>query len=128
MSRRKTAIGEHALPLGVTGVFMWLVGALIVRSAPTMFQNRWWLALAFLLMPLIVWTLLALLGTILNLERPKRLGAASLLAAVALTCHGIALVWWPTLYGTDDLIVRHGAAWFTYTFAVVVGLAWYGAE
>jgi hypothetical protein len=128
MARRKTALGEHALPLGVTGVALWLIGALVVRSLPGAFESRWWLLLLFLLMPLAVWTLLAVVGTILNLERPKRLGAAALLATVALTCHGVALVWWPTLYGSDELIVRHGAAWLTYGFAVIVGLAWYGAE
>ena len=52
----------------------------------------------------------------------------ALLAGVALVCHTLAIVWWPSLYGADETIVRHGTAWLVWTFAAMVGAAWYFAE
>jgi uncharacterized membrane protein YhdT len=127
-TRSKLRLGEHALPLALTAVAVWLVAALIVHSFPGLFESKLRLGLALLAMLPIAETILVLVGVVLGLERPKRLPAASLLAIVALACHTVALVWWPSLYGNDETIVRHGGAWVTWTFTSLVVMAWFEAE
>lgn len=128
MSSKKTKLGEHALPVTLTALLLWLVGALCIRSFPAMFDSRGQLMLAMLAsIPIAVIVLIAL-DWIMGLERTKGLPAASLLAVVGLACHTIAIVWWPSLYGADETIIRHGTAWLVWTFAAMVGAAWYFAE
>lgn len=129
MARSKKAkLGEHALPITVTALLLWLVGALCVRSFPGLFEARSHVMLAMLVsVPLAVVIMLAM-DWILGLERNKALPAATLLAVIALACHVLALIWWPSLYGADESIVRHGSAWLVWTFAAIIGAAWVSAE
>jgi hypothetical protein len=126
--RSKVRLGEHGLPLAIVGVALWLVAALVVRSFPGMFEGRWRLALMMLAMIPLAEVVLLLVGIVLGFERPKRLPAAALVAMVGLAMHALALVWWPSLYGTDEMIVRHGAAWIALAFAALVGMAWHARE
>lgn len=128
MARKKTKLGEHALPLIVTALTLWLVAALCVRSFPSLFETRARLMLAMLAMLPIAELVLTIAGWIMGMERPKRLPAAALLAVVALACHALAVVWWPSLYGSDETVMRHGSAWLVWTFAAIVGAAWISAE
>ena len=128
MARKKTKLGEHALPVTVTAVLLWLVGALCIHSFPALFEARGRVMLMMLAAVPLAIVILLVTDWILGLERNKALPAAALLAIIALACHVLALIWWPSLYGADEAIVRHGAAWLVWTFAAVVGAAWISAE
>lgn len=128
MARKKAKLGEHALPIAVTALLLWLVGALCIRSFPALFEARGRAMLAMLASIPLAAVILLVTDWILGLERNKALPAAALLAIIALACHVLALVWWPSLYGADEAVVRHGAAWLVWTFAAIVGSAWLSAE
>ncbi len=126
--RNKLRLGEHAFPLAIAALALWLVAALAVRALPGLFESRVRVALLMLATVPFAELLLMTVGAILGFERPKRLPAAAWLALIGLAAHTLALVWWPTLFGTDEAIVRHGAAWIVWAFASVVGMAWIAAE
>jgi hypothetical protein len=121
-------LGEHTLPLAITALTLALLMALIIRSLPALFESRGrLLALLAAMLPLAE-ALLFVLGIVLGLERAKRLPAAAFVGAIVLAVHALALLWWPSLYGVDETIVRHGAAWCMWSVACLVAAAWYAAE
>lgn len=128
MASKKAKLGEHALPVTVTALLLWLVGALCIRSFPAIFEYRGRLMLAMLASLPIAFVIMTATDWIMGLERTKALPAAALLSVMALACHVLAIVWWPSLYGSDEAIVRHGSAWLVWTFAAIVGIAWVSAE
>jgi hypothetical protein len=125
---RKGRLGEHALPLGLAAVLLWLVGALMVRVLPGVFESRWRTLVACLALVPLAELMLLLLGAVFGLEPAKRLPAAAWLGIVMLACHVMALVLWPQLYGTDDATVRHGTAWLMWAAATPIASAWFRHE
>lgn len=121
-------IGEHALPLACAGLALWLIGALVIRLQPALFESRW-LALAALVaaIPMAEVTLLTI-GALLDIERRKRLPAAAFLGAVIIACHALALVAWPSLYGEPSLSSLRGAGWLAWAAVCPTLSAWFWAE
>ncbi len=125
---RAGRLGEHALPLVLAGIGLWVIGALLVRVLPGLFESRWRTLLALLVTIPAAELLLMLLGAMLGIERDKRLPAAACLAIVVIGCHALALVLWPGLYGGEPIVVHHGGAWLAWAGISPVLCAWFRAE
>jgi hypothetical protein len=125
---RTGRLGEHALPLMLSGIGLWVIGALIVRILPGLFESQWRTLLALVVAIPTAELLLMLLGAMLGIERAKRLPAAACLAVVVIGCHALALVLWPGLYGAEPMVVHHGGAWLAWAGIAPVLCAWLAAE
>lgn len=125
---RTGRLGEHALPLALAGVGLWVIGSLVVRALPGLFESRWQTLVALLASVLAAEALLILLGTMLGIERAKRLPAAAWLGVIVIGCHALALVVWPDVYGTDALAVLRGAGWLAWTGIAPTLCAWIAFE
>jgi hypothetical protein len=125
---RTGRLGEHALPLALAGIGLWVIATLIVRVLPGLFESRGRTLLALVAAIPMAELLLMLLGAMLGIERGKRLPAAACLAIVVIGCHALALVLWPSLYGAEPVVVHHGGAWLAWAGIAPVLCAWLAAE
>jgi hypothetical protein len=125
---RTGRLGEHALPLALAGIGLWVIAALIVRVLPGVFESRWRTLLALFAAVPLAEVLLMVLGAVLGIDRPKRLPAAAFLAIIVIGCHVLTLVLWPSLYGADALVVHHGGAWLAWAGMAPVLCAWLASE
>lgn len=125
---RSGRLGEHGLPLVLAAILLWVIGALVVRVMPGVFDRRWTTLLAMLAAIPAAELLLFVLGALLGIERGKRLPAASVLGVVVIGCHALALVLWPGMYGAEAVVVHHGGAWLAWAGIAPVLCAWFAAE
>ena len=125
---KKQRLGEHALPIALAGVGLWLAAALLVRALPGVFEGRVQTLIAMLLLFPAAEIGLRVLSAILGIERTKGLPAGALLGMIVVLCHGLALVLWPSLYGAGIETAGHGAAFVAWAGAAPVLCAWYAAE
>lgn len=125
---RKGQLGEHALPLGLAAILLWLIAALAIRALPGAFESKWWTLVACLAMIPIAELTLLILGVAFGLERNKRLPAAAWLGLVVIACHSLTLLFWPSLYGSAETTVRHGASWLAWAAICPVANARFWAE
>ena len=125
---RTGRLGEHTLPLALAGLGLWVIGALVVRILPGVFESRWQTIVALLLAIPAAEALLILLGTMLGIERAKRLPAAAWLGIVVMGCHALAMVVWPDAYGAEALAALRGAAWLAWTGVAPILCAWIAFE
>ncbi|AOT00571.1 hypothetical protein ESP131_10000 [Exiguobacterium sp. U13-1] len=103
---------EQAIVLVVLGVAFWFVGALSVRfgSGIGMFENAG-NVIAFLIGLAVSWISVIIIKKVARLSAEQMVPDVSLGLLVATFLDGIVLTWGTSLYGTDPLLVGHGAAW-----------------
>jgi hypothetical protein len=115
---------QHII-LAFYGAFLWFVAAMLVRYVGPMgaFEgNALWITYILV----IPGTIPALLigKRIAGLSKPQMLGGVAIVTATAALLDGIALAWFPTLYGTDPWTVLTGAALILWGVGVGLVLAW----
>lgn len=125
---RNGRLGEHTLPLALAGIGLWVIGALIVRVLPGVFESRWQTLAALLLAIPAAEVLLIGLGALLGIERAKRLPAAAWIGIVVVACHALAMVVWPDSYGPDALAALRGSAWLGWMAVAPTLCAWIAFE
>jgi len=120
-----TAAGARLNSVKVTvlaayGIALWYIAALMVRygTAAGLYgrdANLFaYIATALAFGPLI-WAAR-------RTARGLLLPAITIVSLAALLCDGLAITWWPTLYGPDAASSLPGIAWLS--FAVACGLLW----
>jgi hypothetical protein len=127
-TQRKFQIGEHGLPLALTAIGAWLLAMLAIRLLPSLFENRPRVLLLCLVAIGASEVGLRLGGALLGVEASKRLPLAAWFAAVLLLCHALAQLFWPSLYGSDEMIMRHGNAWIMFAAICPILNARYWSE
>jgi 4-amino-4-deoxy-L-arabinose transferase-like glycosyltransferase len=128
MARRLRRIGEHGLPLAAVACLAWLVAALAVRALPGLFESRGWAIGMCLAAVLVSDPLVRLAGAVLGIPRPERAAPAGWFAACVLACHALALLFWPSIYGSDEAVARNGQAWLVVAAIAPVFVARFWAE
>lgn len=112
--RRGQAIGLAGL-----GILLWFTGALFIRyGIPVgLFGGLAGIVLFALSVPLA--PILISMGKRLGaLRQDQLLPGIALMSAVAMLCGGIALTWFPVLYGDNPASRYLGAAWLLYDVGV----------
>ena len=127
-TKRTSRLGEHVLPLALAGIGLWVIGALIIRVLPGVFESRWQTFAALFAVVPAAELLLIGLGTLLGIERTKRLPAAAWLGVVVMACHATAMVVWPDSYGPEALAALRGSAWLTWAAVAPTLCAWIAFE
>jgi hypothetical protein len=127
-TRRTLQIGEHGLPLALTAIVAWMFAALTIRMLPSLFESRLKVVLLCAAMIVASELLLRLGGAVLGIDASKRVPPAAWFAAMLLLCHALAQLFWPSLYGHDETIVRHGSAWLMIAAICPILNARYAAE
>jgi hypothetical protein len=128
MARRLRRIGEHGLPLAAVACLAWAVAALAVRGLPGLFDGRG-RTLAMCLAALLASDpLVRLAGAVLGIPSAERAAPAGWFAACALSCHVLAMLFWPGIYGGDESIARNGQAWLVFAAVAPVFVARFWAE
>lgn len=122
------AKGDHfgcrqAFVVIALGLLFWFAGVLVIRfGAPAgLFSSTaapWLFLLSLPGAALTVWVVQRVAG----LSRAQLLPALGLGTAVAMHCDGIALTWFPALYGGEDL--HRAGAWLLWAAAGGITLAW----
>jgi len=104
-SRRQTGL------LIILGAILWLVAALILKAlAPSgIYEGSAQIILYALIVPGTVPFLLASLK-VASIERPSSFAAVALMTMSAMLLDGIALAWFPFLYGGDVAYVAGAGA------------------
>jgi hypothetical protein len=125
---RRGQLGEHVLPLTLAGALVWLVTALLVRIYPDPFAGGWLTFGMFVVsLPLAELIMLAI-GGLLGLQRPQRLAAVVVLAAVVLLLTSVSMATIPWLYGAETTAARTAAAWIIWSAALLLLSAWYASR
>jgi Family of unknown function (DUF5367) len=113
---RRTGAGlttAQLIGLLVMGDVLWFVAAMFIRFAGQgLFTagNPWLIALFVGSLP-VAWALVAIPCRMLRVARPHYVKAATLMAAPALLLDGVAITWFPTLYGVGVPGLELAAAW-----------------
>jgi len=109
----------QAVSLAGVGILLWFTGALFIRyGIPVgLFGGRAGIVLFALSVPLA--PILILMGKRLGALRQDQLvPGVAFMSAVAMLCGGIALTWFPVLYGDNPADHYLGAAWLLYDVGV----------
>jgi hypothetical protein len=128
LARRRFQIGEHALPLGMAAMGAWLVSVLFARLASGLFEARWSVLLVCAATLLVTELLVRIAGTVLGIEESKRVAPAAWFAAILAICNALTLILWPSLYASNEVVVRHVSAWMTFAAISPILNAWFWAE
>lgn len=109
------------------GVVFWVSGVLFIRFAglPLFDRSNSWLWLLFVAAIPLSWFFVKILIVVGQLSGADRLRAVALSSFAAALLDGIAITWFPALYGLEQAGLLLAAAWLIYVFGVGVGIGYW---
>jgi hypothetical protein len=111
------------------GLAFWFLAALFIRffgAGIFVAGNPWLLALFLAAIPM-AWGLVRLSGGLGRIRGPALFPAATLLSVVGLLLDGVAIAWFPALYGLPTAALVLAAAWLLWGVGVLIGMAYWMA-
>lgn len=110
-------------PLLVLSVVLWAGAATYIHYLPAALTNPVNGAVGFVTTFPIAWLSVLLTRYVGKLSPSELLPGVGLVGAIAMMIDGIALKWFPWVYGSDPVAVRLGAAWLLWGYGVSLGIA-----
>jgi hypothetical protein len=107
----------------VLGVLFWFAAAMIIRYQGSLLTEGETRALMFVLAFPLAWTFMYVLKALAGLRTGQVVAAVSLCTAAAAFCDGIALGWFPELYGN---YAKEGGALILWGAAAGLAISFYG--
>ncbi len=117
LSGRQTGI------LALVSVFMWILATLYVRLFPGLLLDPVRGGFSFLTTILVAWLSIRLIRRSARLAPGRLLAGVSVVGTIAMMTDGLVLHWAPGFYGTDDTVIRLGAAWLLWGYGLSLGIA-----
>jgi Family of unknown function (DUF5367) len=107
------------------GALAWLIGVLFIRFAGTMFfvEGSLWLVGLYLLTIPVVWLMIESVARIGKLSRLKTSIAIVILNFTATLLDGVAISWFPSIYGLPASAHLLAAAWLLWFVGVSLYLS-----
>jgi hypothetical protein len=109
------------------GIVFWVLGVLFIRFAGSPLfdhSNPWLLPLFGVTIPL-YWVFVKLLAIVGQVSGADLLRAFSLSSVAAAVLDGIALTWFPGLYGLEQAGLLLASAFLIYVFGAGLGIAYW---
>ena len=108
------------------GIAFWVAGVLLIRfvGAPLFDRSNPWLLPLFGASIPVYWVIVKMLAVVGQVSGADLLRAFSLSSVAAAVLDGIALTWFPGLYGLEQAGLLLAAAWLIYAFGVGLGIAY----
>lgn len=115
-----------ALFIGL-GIVFWVSGVLFIHFAgsPLFDYSNPWLLLLFVAAIPLSWVFAKILAVLGQVSGADLLRAFSLSSFAAAVLDGIALTWFPGLYGLEQARLFLAAAWLIYVFGVGFGIGYW---
>ena len=104
-------------------VLLWTLATAYIRLWPAAFTDPGLGRLGFATTLPIGWLSIWLVRRVGGLDMSQLLAGVSLLGAAAMMVDGIALRFWPGVYGNDAALLRLGAAWLLWGYGVSLAIA-----
>lgn len=117
---------NSALFIGL-GIVFWVLGVLFIRFAgSSLFDHShpWLLPLFGVTIPL-YWVVVKMLAIVGKVSGADLLRAFSLSSVAAAVLDGIALTWFPSLYGLEQAELLLASAFLIYVFGAGLGIAYW---
>lgn len=119
---------SQILVLFALSVALWVVATLYIKVYPAVFTESPLGSISFLTTLPMGWLSVLLVRFVGRLSPPQLLSGVGLVGAGAMMIDGLILHWAPELYGTNDTVIRFGAAWLLWGYGVSIGIALLMAE
>jgi hypothetical protein len=114
---------SHIVRLVGIALALWALATAYIHLWPQAFLDHTMAALGFLttlpMALLSVWLTRKLAG----LQMSQLLAGVALVGAIAMMIDGLALRFGPWIYGSNDTLLRAGAAWLLWGYGVSLGFA-----
>ena len=104
-------------------VALWLMATLYIRLLPSALINPVQGSLGFVTTVPAAWLSVWLISSVGKLAVDQLLLGVALVGAAAMMVDGVALRWFPDVYGFDPLALRLGAAWLLWGYGVSLAIA-----
>lgn len=124
---KKPTIGSLRLTgLVILGGVCWAAAVGVIQFGGIMgaFDGTWATAILFLVTALAAHAVLWACMRVVEMHDEEALTVGSVISAVALLLHGVALTWFPQAYGPDPEVVRLGSAWLLWGVGATLLMAW----
>ncbi len=109
----------QAVSLAGLGILLWFTGALFIRyGIPVGLFGSWAGIVLFVLSVPLAPVLVSMAKRLGALHRDQLVPGVAFMSAVAMLCGGVALTWFPVLYGDNPASHYLGAAWLLYDVGV----------
>ena len=109
------------------GIAFWVAGVLLIRfvGTPLFDHSHPWLLPLFVASIPVYWVIVKMFAVVGQVSGADLLRAISLSSVTAAVLDGIALTWFPGLYGLEQAGLLLAAAWLIYAFGVGLGIAYW---
>lgn len=102
---------------------LWVAAALYIRLMPEALTSPLWGAVGFVTTFPLAWASVLLTRRVGSLTSGQFLAGVAIVGGIAMMIDGIALRWYPTVYGSDPTMYRFAAAWLLWGYGVSLGIA-----
>ena len=123
MERGRMLARRQALIVVILGGAFWLLAALYIRWFPRALTDRYWGAIGFVTALPIGWLSVLVTRRLAGLSRDVLVRGIALASVVAMLIDGVALRWMPSIYASDDTVIRFGSAWLLWGYGLSLGIA-----
>ncbi len=108
--------------LGMLSVALWVAATAYIKVLPGFFTDPVAGSVGFATTLPIAWLSVWLIRRIARLSADQLLPGVALVGATAMMIDGVALKWFPFVYGANP-VVRPGAAWLLWGYGVSLAIA-----
>lgn len=114
---------SQMIRLTLLSLALWIVATLYIRLQGQALADPLQGAIGFLTAPIGGWLSVRLAKACGRLAADQLLPGVALVGAVAMMIDGVALRWLPDIYGSEETVVRLGAAWLLWGYGVALAIA-----
>jgi hypothetical protein len=115
--------GTQVVSLVILSVVLWVAATLYIYFLPGALTSPVSGSMGFITTFPIAWLSVVLTRFVGKLSPDQLLAGVGVVGALAMMIDGIALRWFPMVYGSDPATLRLGAAWLLWGYGVSLGIA-----